>query len=273
MTDRNEPHVDQSGQRGYALLMVLSFMAILMIGATAATVKWATAGRRETETEMAWRGNQYVRAIRLYFRKNGRYPQSITDLTDYHSGQPRFIRQAYADPINMEDGSWRLIYVMPSGQLVGSVMHRSLSLGGLAAMTGPNQNPLGGQPNSGNNLAPMGSATTSPGQTPPAPGQTPTSGGDSSQGQDQQPPTFGSGQVFGGSLIGVASKIKKPSIRIYQGGDTYFKWEFIYDPTSPTGAIQASTSPATAPAGSTGQTPPNQQPPNQQPPQTPPIDH
>ena len=113
------------GQRGYALLMVLSFLAIMAVGATAAAVTWTTMGTREKESELAWRGNQYVRAIKLYYKKYGRYPKTLADLTDYHSGQPRFIRQAYKDPMNTkDDGAWRLIFVLPNGQLQGSVMHK-----------------------------------------------------------------------------------------------------------------------------------------------------
>ena len=36
---------------------------------------------------------------------------------------------------------------------------------------------------------------------------------------------------MGGNIIGVGSKIKKPSLRIYLGGDTYQEWEFIWNPT------------------------------------------
>jgi len=36
--------------------------------------------------------------------------------------------------------------------------------------------------------------------------------------------------VFGGSVIGVASKVKQSSITVYQGGKTYFDWEFIWNP-------------------------------------------
>ncbi|HLW99219.1 MAG TPA: hypothetical protein VKR82_11270 [Candidatus Acidoferrales bacterium] len=270
------------GQRGYALLMVLSMLTIMAVGASAAAVVWTTAGIREKETELAWRGNQYVRAIRLYQKKYGHYPKTLADLTDYHSGQPRFIRQAYKDPMNTaDDGAWRLIFVLPNGQLQGSVMHKTLSLGGLGAITaGANLNPLGGISNSGSNPGQIGATNTNPGQTPTAPGQSPTPGGDATQNQDQQPPTFGSGQVFGGSVIGVASNVKRPSIRVYQGGDTYFKWEFIYDPTSPTGVIQPGPGPTGTPQGAPGQTPANPQPPSgqqnpsgQQQPQSPPIDH
>jgi hypothetical protein len=39
------------------------------------------------------------------------------------------------------------------------------------------------------------------------------------------------GAVMGGNIIGVGSKIKKSSLRVYLGGDTYQQWEFIWNPT------------------------------------------
>ena len=44
---------------------------------------------------------------------------------------------------------------------------------------------------------------------------------------------------MGGNIIGVGSKIKKPSLRIYLGGDTYQQWEFIWNPTGQTGGAWA----------------------------------
>jgi hypothetical protein len=43
-------------------------------------------------------------------------------------------------------------------------------------------------------------------------------------------PQMLSGDLIGGNIIGVGSKIKKPSLRIYKGGDTYQQWEFIWNP-------------------------------------------
>src|ERR1700738_2723992 len=80
-----------------------------------------TERKREKEEEMIWRGKQYVRAIKLFYRKNGRFPTSLDDLTKPKMGSLRFLRQAYKDPMNKEDGSWRLIYVGPAGPLIGSL--------------------------------------------------------------------------------------------------------------------------------------------------------
>src|ERR1700744_7506 len=107
-------------QEGYAILLV-SFMAMLMLmAAIVAAPSVRTERRREKEEEMIWRGKQYVHAIKLYYRKNGRFPTTIDDLTKPKNGSLRYLRQEYKDPMNKEDGKWRLIYVGPSGQLIGS---------------------------------------------------------------------------------------------------------------------------------------------------------
>src|SRR5271154_2723421 len=108
-------------QRGYALLVIM--FAVAMLAATVMTVapNILTEGRREKEQEMIWRGKQYARAVKLYNTKLGHYPTSLDDLTQPKTGSIRFMRQAYKDPMNKEDGSWRLIYIGPAGQLIGSL--------------------------------------------------------------------------------------------------------------------------------------------------------
>jgi hypothetical protein len=111
----------RSCQDGYALMMVIFFTAVMLIGAMAVAPRILQEGKREKEKEMIWRGRQYVRGVKLYYRKMGRFPTSIDDLTKPKTGSLRFMRQAYKDPMNTEDGSWRLIYVGPAGQLIGSL--------------------------------------------------------------------------------------------------------------------------------------------------------
>jgi hypothetical protein len=226
MIARNSNHDSRRGQRGYALLMVIFLAATVMVLAVTASLSISAQGQRQKEEELAWRGNQYVRAIRFFYKKNGRFPKTIDELTAHHTDQPNFLRKAYKDPMNKADGSWRLIYVLPNGQLQGSVMHTQLQ----GAM--PIAGPLGGNLPGGTTTPPTGGAI----------GQ-PTMGGTGTQQPPSttQPGTTGSGQsssstsdstVFGGSIIGVASKIKTPSLRIYKLGSSYFEWEFIWDPTA-----------------------------------------
>jgi hypothetical protein len=64
---------------------------------------------------------------------------------------------------------------------------------------------------------------------------------------EQSQPEALQGDVIGGNLVGVGSKVKKPSIKVYNGGTTYYEWEFIWKPqqgqagaTGATGAVPAS---------------------------------
>jgi len=210
------------GESGYALLLAIFLVATLLLVTAVATPNVLTQGRRQKEEEMIWRGNQYIRGVRLFFRKNGRYPQSLEQLTTVGADNVHFLRKAYAEPMNTGDGSWRLIYVSPSGQLIGSVHYRTLQEMAVAfAMAGQ----LGG--------GASGVAAQLFGQpTAMAPSQSQSNQGISSS---AQPTAVGNlqavdGPVFGGSVIGVASKVKKASVRVYQGGTTYFEWEFIWNP-------------------------------------------
>jgi hypothetical protein len=120
------------GQRGYALTLVVFMLALVVIASAAVAPDIITNGRREREEEMIWRGKQYVRGIRLYVRYyqahggTTRFPTSMEDLTKNKVGI-RFMRQAYKDPVNPVDGSWRMIYVGPNGQLIGSLKSRPLT--------------------------------------------------------------------------------------------------------------------------------------------------
>lgn len=234
----------RSKDAGYAVLMAIFMVATMLLLAATATPNIITQGRRLREQEAIWRGNQYVRAIRMYYQKNGKYPASLEDLTKPNAVGVHFLRKPYREPMNSSDGSWRLIYVTPTGQLVGSVHYHNLqemavaaafagqlpgSVAGLASQLFGQVNPqLGttGQP-----------GAQSPQQNGLQPGQSGQSaiGGQNSQGStgsstELAPLAAADSPVFGGSVIGVASKVKQSSITVYQGGKTYFEWEFIWNP-------------------------------------------
>src|ERR1035438_6085120 len=142
----------RSRQSGYSLVMVIFLVATIIILTAVASPSILTQGRREREAETVWRGEQYERAIGLYFRKFGRYPTKVDDLTKQTNGV-RFLRKAYTDPMNKDDGSWRFIYVGPNGQLIGSLRSQSLLQGVLTAPTLPGASLQG----LGAQLAPPGS--------------------------------------------------------------------------------------------------------------------
>jgi len=260
-------------ESGYALLMVIFLAAVMSITAAVAVPRVLQEARREKEEELIWRGKQYARAVKLFYRKNGRFPTSLEDLTKPTGpNNVRFLRQEYKDPFNRPDGSWRLIYVGPGGQLIGSVKS------GLPGQSGPMIQMPG---------AVQGVAGSGPGtgqQTTPPAGQVGQAGQQQQQtnasafGQPAQLGTpvaslasGGTGQVFGGNIIGVGSKVDQQSIKIYDNGTTYRQWEFIWDPAKDPLIVGGSSgttigTPAGTPAGGTppaGTNPPPPQGPNQ----------
>src|SRR6267142_872510 len=121
MKAQSQPTAVHRSERGYALLMVVFLVTVLLISAIAVAPNILTEGKREKEKEMIWRGKQYARGVKLYYRKMGHFPTSLDDLTKPRVGSLRFMRQTYKDPMNKEDGAWRLIYVGAAGQLIGSL--------------------------------------------------------------------------------------------------------------------------------------------------------
>jgi len=87
-------------------LVVAIFLILLVLGIAAPKV--AQELRREREVEAMHRGDQYVRAIQLYYRKIGHYPGSLEQLEK--TNNVRFLRQRYVDPMTGK-ADWRLIKV------------------------------------------------------------------------------------------------------------------------------------------------------------------
>ena len=213
--------------------MLVFLVATSLILSAVVVPDLLTQGRRERETEMVWRGEQYERAIGLYFRKFGRYPTKVDDLTKQTNGV-RFLRQAYKDPMNKEDGTWRFIYVGPNGQLIGSVKSQSLLQSAMTGSTPPATllQGAGPQVSATSGTPAAGGAAAAPGQPGQQTGQqTGQQAGDAlaSNPLTAQPQPLGSA-VIGGNIIGVGSKIKESSLMDYLGGDSYDKWEFIWNP-------------------------------------------
>jgi hypothetical protein len=290
------------GERGYALLLAVFLITVLLISTMSVAPNILTQGRREKEKDMIWRGKQYTRGVKLYYRKLGRFPTSLDDLTKPKVGTIRFMRQAYKDPMNKEDGTWRLIYVGAAGQLIGSLKppQQNLQLpqtgaigtpaSALGGLGGSTQTGTGGFGQSGALSGPQGPAgmqpgTPAPGTNPPGASGTPVSTDQSGSGAAQQPiPSGDTPAIMGGNIIGVGGKINKSSIMVYEKAQNYRLFEFIWDPSKDTaGGGQPGMQTGTGlgqPANQTpfGQQPvqnpmnpqPTPQPTPQQPPQNPP---
>src|SRR5579864_8286016 len=73
---------------GYLLLAIMLMMAFMVIAATYIVgPNLVQQIKRDREAEMIHRGTEYARAIKKFYKKNGRYPASLDDLD---KGQIRF---------------------------------------------------------------------------------------------------------------------------------------------------------------------------------------
>lgn len=232
------------------LLMMVFFTLLMVLAATAAAPRILTEGKREKEVEMIWRGKQYVRAIKLYYRKTGKFPTTLDDLTKPKLGSLRFLRQAYKDPMNKEDGSWRLLYVGPAGQIIGSLKPQPAGVqmpGGGAFGTpvsslngGPNGQSPNGLPNAANPGQSAGQGSN--------PAQSGAQGTDASEGNPSPQPL--SGDIIGGNIIGVASKVNERSVKVYEKATRYRMFEFYWDPAKDqAAAVQQGMQPGAVPGG------------------------
>jgi len=253
------PKSSRSRQRGYVLIVMLLALAVMVIGLTAVAPAMATRVRRQREIELIHRGKQYARAIRLFYRKFGRYPARLEELEN--TNNIRFLRKRYKDPMT-PGGDWRLIHygeaqlTMPNNGplLPGATQPGATGTGAAFGVAGAgNSNPFAntfsssssqsvfGQNNasasSQASTAQTGSTTgaTTGSTDPPQSGQSGQSG--QSSGQPGTPASqlsspLGNGPQFGGGpIVGVASTSKKESIKILNKKNHYNDWEFVYDPS------------------------------------------
>jgi type II secretory pathway pseudopilin PulG len=80
-------------------------IAILTILLAAVGPAISTIMKREREEELIFRGRQYTRAIAIFQRRFGRYPNSLKEL---YENRPRSIRKLWKDPMcNCHD--WKLL--------------------------------------------------------------------------------------------------------------------------------------------------------------------
>ena len=77
--------------------------------------------QRNREEMLIERGEQYSRAIEVFYRKNKRYPSKLEDLENFNN--LRFLRKRYKDPLTGKD-EWRMIHMGPAGQLADSLVEK-----------------------------------------------------------------------------------------------------------------------------------------------------
>jgi type II secretory pathway pseudopilin PulG len=90
-------------ESGFTLAGVLVALAFLLILMAAAATQWSFIKKRAKEEELLFRGTQYARALKFYYKKYNTFPNELKELLD-----EKCIRQLYKDPMT-EDGEWVLI--------------------------------------------------------------------------------------------------------------------------------------------------------------------
>jgi hypothetical protein len=104
-------------ERGSALLIVFVFAAIVAIYLYKELPIAAFEAKREKEQLLIDRGNEYVRAVRLFYRTTRMYPPTIEALEN--TNRIRFLRRRYVDPFTGKD-DWRVLHAAPNGMLLDS---------------------------------------------------------------------------------------------------------------------------------------------------------
>ena len=200
-----------------ALLVAMSIMAVML---TVAMPVWHQTVQREKEEELVFRGLQYAHAIGMFQRKYANaYPPNFDVLVN-----EKFLRKKFKDPITNDDFAPILAGQNTQGA-GGSAQGASGGRGGTAP-TGAQVTTMSTSPQASSGRGGIGGAGT----------------------------TGGPGGGPSGGIMGVTSKSKDKSIRLYNGRSHYNEWQFVYVPQTQTpGAGAAGTS---AP-GQRGQNPQN----------------
>ena len=110
-----------SREAGFAMLLVFAMAAAVGIMLYTELPRVAFEAQRAREQLLIDRGEQYQRAIQLYFRKFRRFPGDIDQLEN--TNRFRFLRRRYKDPITGKD-EWRLIHIGPGGMLTDSLTQK-----------------------------------------------------------------------------------------------------------------------------------------------------
>ena len=240
-----------AAEEGFTLVLVVLLVALVLIALAVAAPVVAKDLQRQREVEAQHRGEQYVRAIRLYYRKFHTYPPSMEALES--SNNVRFLRKRYIDPLTGK-GDWRIIHVgenkttvkgffgQPLGGLnttgaggLGTASTLGTGFGGatsgsMGSTTIGTTSPLG----AGFSGATIGAGTTGTGSSETGSFGTGTSAagaaGTGSTGSASSTSSTDSSTGGLGQIMGVGPAKTGPSIVDPNEQTTYETWEFIYDP-------------------------------------------
>lgn len=200
--------------RGYLMAVLLIGMAITAVWMSALLPAWRQQVTRQREQDLIFRGEQYARAVALYYVRNQcTLPTNVDDLVSR-----KFLRKKWKDPITNDD------FILVPGAQPGA------------------QQPGGANPGRGGQGAPPVGQPGRSGATPVGGVGGGTTGTSLGAGRAGQPTTGLPSGAFpgqnssqsnqsispGSGIAGVVSKSSGTSIMIYNGQQTYSGWQFMY---------------------------------------------
>ena len=220
------------GEEGFMLLAVVVMCAIVLLTLSVAAAVVAKQLRRDKEVESQHRANDYVMAIRRYYKKSGTYPPSMDALEK--SNNVRFLREKWVDPLTGKS-DWRIIHQGEQKTTIKGFFGKELlgipgSGGGLGSAAGMQSGAATTTVSGGSVLgAGFGGATVAN----PASGSTSSTGATGTSGATGS--TGSSTGMFGdsaggGIIVGVGTSATGNSITEPNQQNTYETWEFWYDP-------------------------------------------
>jgi type II secretory pathway pseudopilin PulG len=108
---------------GFSYIGLLIFVVLMGIALAGTGVVWQTEMRREKERELLFVGDQFRRAIGLYYERTPggvkKFPRSFDDLMldKRYPNMQRYLRKVYADPVTGKS-EWGLVNG-PEGGIMG----------------------------------------------------------------------------------------------------------------------------------------------------------
>jgi type II secretory pathway pseudopilin PulG len=252
--DRANAVRGKQGEEGYTLVAVVFLVAILTLSLSVAAPKVARDIQRDRERETVQRGKQYIRAIKLYYKKFNAYPPNVDALVK--TNEIRFLRKKYVDPTTGKD-EWKPIqFGQAKTQTLGFFGQPLAGTGSAGGTVLAGTGPSGGNAGSSG----IGQSIIGQSQTPGSPNQPGAGGTGTGTGTGTD---SGSGPTFGGvGIIGFTPGSAKQSILFWKKKNHYNEWEFVYDPLTDMTTMGSSlqqtpdgSSPTPPPAGPTPQAP------------------
>ena len=110
----------RNAESGYALITILFLLGVVAVMLARSLPRDAMNAERTREEVLIYRGEQYARAVKLYFRDHQRYPETLDDLEE--TDGVRYLRRRYRDPMTGDD-EWRLIKMGTDGRFEDSLVY------------------------------------------------------------------------------------------------------------------------------------------------------